>query len=62
MDNSDIWLFQGHDDRALILTFGYSRDMMIEPGDSLSSTLAGLRESYYDYNMSVKQNPEHGEI
>ena len=40
----------------------YSRDMMGEPGDSLSSTLAGLRESYYDYNMSVKQNPEHGEI
>ena len=32
------------------------RELMVE-GDSLSSTLAGLRESYYDYNI-----PKHTEI
>jgi len=37
-----------------------SRELMAEPGESLSSTLAGLRESYYDYNV-VKQ-PEHTEM
>ena len=31
------------------LVFSF-RDLMVE-GDSLSSTLAGLRESYYDYNI-----------
>ena len=30
---------------------------MAEGGDSLSSTLAGLRESYYEYNI-----PKHAEI
>eukprot|EP00090_Calanus_glacialis_P010946 TRINITY_DN19426_c0_g1_i1.p1 TRINITY_DN19426_c0_g1~~TRINITY_DN19426_c0_g1_i1.p1 ORF type:complete len:363 (+),score=61.35 TRINITY_DN19426_c0_g1_i1:599-1687(+) len=36
--------------------FHTNRDLMAE-GDSLSSTLAGLRESYYDYNIS-----KHAEI
>lgn len=34
---------------------------MGEPGESLSSTLAGLRESYYDYNV-VKQPEQTGEM
>jgi len=34
------------------------RELMAEGGDSLSSTLAGLRETgYYDYNI-----PKHTEI
>jgi hypothetical protein len=36
--------------------FHTNRDLMAE-GDSLSSTLAGLRENYYDYNIS-----KHAEI
>jgi len=31
-------------------SYAPTRDLMVE-GDSLSSTLAGLRESYYDYNI-----------
>ena len=31
--------------------------MMVEGADTLSSTLAGLRESYYEYNI-----PKHAEI
>jgi len=37
-----------------------SRELMAEPGESLSSTLAGLRESYNDYYV-VKQ-PDHTEM
>jgi len=33
------------------------REMMVEGADTLSSTLAGLRESYYEYNI-----PKHAEI
>ena len=36
------------------------REPMGEPGESLSSTLAGLRESYNDYYV-VKQ-PDHTEM
>lgn len=46
--------------QRLLLMCPCYREMMGETGDSLSSTLAGLRESYYDYNMS--KAPEHGEI
>ena len=33
------------------------RELMAEGGESLSSTLAGLRESYYEYNI-----PKQAEI
>ena len=39
----------------------FLRELMGEPGESLSSTLAGLRESYYDYNV-VKQPEQTGEM
>ena len=45
----------------LVLTvFSTFRELMAEPGESLSSTLAGLRESYNDYYV-VKQ-PDHTEM
>ena len=45
-----------HDDSI----FQRYRELMAEPGESLSSTLAGLRESYNDYYV-VKQ-PDHTEM
>ena len=38
----------------------FFRELMAEPGESLSSTLAGLRESYNDYYV-VKQ-PDNTEM
>ena len=55
--NSSISLFLMNYAEPYVLT-SYYRELMAEGGDSLSSTLAGLRETgYYDYNI-----PKHTEI